>query len=182
MTEEYLKIVDENNIPTGKDLPRSLAHKTGLLHRVVYVYLFRRTEGTFETVVNLRAKTKDTHPNMWVPWLGGHVKSGENELQTVVDELREEVNLDIDPAGLIDGGWRYKEEPKNNREFNKIYFYAFAGNLEDLRFSDGEVQKVRWLSSDDIERAIAKNPEQWVEHLPDFKKVIADLKKRFYKN
>ena len=179
MVEEYLKIVDDKNIPTGKDVQRSVAHQTGLRHRVVYIYFFRRVGNTLESLVNLRSATKDTHPNMYAPWLGGHVRSGKSEEETAEEELKEEVGLSIDTRDLIDGGWRKKEDPPLNKEFIKIYYYEFTGNIDTLVFRDKEVQSVKWMNVPDIENAMRKNPKQWVDSLDDFKMTLTALKSVF---
>ena len=46
---EYLDIVDENGIPTGEVIERSIAHKTGVRHRTTHIWIVRKKE---ENVLN----------------------------------------------------------------------------------------------------------------------------------
>ena len=39
---EMLDIVDENGIPTGRSVPRTVAHAEGLRHRTSHVWIVRR--------------------------------------------------------------------------------------------------------------------------------------------
>ena len=41
MVDEYLDIVDENGILTGKKELRSICHEKGLWHRTVHIYCYR---------------------------------------------------------------------------------------------------------------------------------------------
>lgn len=181
--EEYLKIIDENNNLTGRDQPRSLAHKNGLWHRVVYIYFFRREGQLLYFLANLRSVYKDTDPGKWATWLGGHVKSGQDELQAAVTEMSEEIGFEIEPVDLIDGGWRKLEKFPNNKEFHKILFYEFNGDLSELKFKDKEVQKVVWMSVDSIEQNMSVQPDKWVgtETLSDFIKTVSILRENLIK-
>lgn len=42
---EYLDVVDENGIPTGKTVAREAAHAQGIRHRTSHVWLLRRRDG-----------------------------------------------------------------------------------------------------------------------------------------
>ena len=42
---EYLDIVDENGVPTGKIAERTAAHKQGLRHRTSHVWILRERAG-----------------------------------------------------------------------------------------------------------------------------------------
>ena len=44
MAEEYLDLVNEENKLTSKNELRSVIHSTGLWHRTVHIYLFRKTD------------------------------------------------------------------------------------------------------------------------------------------
>lgn len=174
MAEEYLDIVDENNNLTGEAEPRSLIHLNGLWHRTVHIYFFRRMNSAIEFLVHLRAKTKDLHPNCWDTRFGGHIKSGEDIKQAVVDEIKEEVGLNVSLNSLIEGNWRKHHKYPNN-EFNKVYYFEFKGNIKDLKFDDGEVQKVKWMSADKIEKSMNEESDMWAGKAENFKKIIGSL-------
>lgn len=174
MLEEYLDIVDENNNPTGESKPRSLVHSTGLWHRTAHIYFFRRTDNTIELLVHLRAKTKDLHPNRWDTRFGGHIKAGEDIEQSVIDEIKEELGLNVSLRDLIEGEWIKRKRDYPNNEFSKVYYFEFKENLKDLRFDDGEVQRVKWLSIEEIKKSMGKEPNMW-SGKSDFNKITEFL-------
>lgn len=175
--EEYFDIVDKNNNPTGEKKPRSEVHATGLWHRVVHVYFFRRRNQCLEFLVHLRAKTKDLNPDKWDTRFGGHVKVGETAEKTVIEEIKDEVGLDITYSGLIEGECLAKTDFPN-REFIKNYYYEFQGNIDVLKFSDGEICKVKWMTITEIEKSMKNKPKRWAGNPKWFKEVADSLKTR----
>ena len=57
---EYLDIVDENGVPTGKIAERTAAHKQGLRHRTSHVWILRERAGKVEVLLQKRSQNKDS--------------------------------------------------------------------------------------------------------------------------
>ena len=160
MEDELLDIVDENNNLTGEKAPRSKIHSEGIWHRTVHIYIFRINNGKIELLVHLRSKFKDLSPNTWDTRFGGHIKSGSTMEEGVRTELEEEIGLNIDMRNLLEGDWQMHAKMPN-REFSKMYFFEYNEELADLKFNDGEVQEIRWMSIEDIKSSMDNNPEGW---------------------
>ena len=175
--EEYLDIVDEKNNPTGESKLRYLVHSTGLWHRTIHIYVFHQVSSGLEVLVHLRAKTKDLSPNKWDTRFGGHIKSGENIGQATIDEIKDEIGIVIKPNDLIEGEWRKKKKYPNN-EFSKIYYFEFERKVRDLKFNDGEVQKVKWLSIRDIKSSMRQESDKWAGKVDDFNEIIKFLENK----
>ena len=175
MADEYLDIVDEQNKLTGDKQLRSVAHSTGLWHRVVHIYFFRKANNTIEFLVHLRSKDKDLAPNCWDTRFGGHVKAGESVETGVMNEMKEEVGFQADPSKLIEGEWhtggRYP-----NQEFQKPYYFEYNEPLENLSFNDGEVQEVKWMPYEDILNGITEDPKKWATKKEVFESISKYLK------
>lgn len=90
---DYLPLVDENGIVTGKEL-RSVCHngKSMLLHPVVHLHLFNESG---ELYLQKRPVHKDVQPGRWDTAVGGHVDPGETTEEALVREAREELNIDV---------------------------------------------------------------------------------------
>lgn len=170
MTEEILNIVNENNELTGESAPRSKIHAEGIWHRTVHIYLFRKNNNEIEFLVHHRSPFKDLSPNKWDTRFGGHIESGTKLEDGVKAELKEEIGIEIDSVRLIEGVWG-KRDKFPNREFTKTYYLEFDGNKEDLKFHDGEVQEVKWMSIKEIKNSITGNPEKWSGSLSGFTEV-----------
>lgn len=180
MAEEFLDIVDENNNLTGESAPRSKIHAEGIWHRTAHVYLFRKNNNEIEFLVHLRSPLKDLHPNCWDTRFGGHIKSGLTLEEGMKAELKEEIGLDVNDYKLIKGIWR-KRDNVSNREFTKVYYLEYNGDLAYLKFDDGEVQKVKWMSVDDIKNSMTNNPEEWSAGVAGFTKMSDYLIERIKK-
>ncbi len=174
MADEYFDIVDENNKATGEKRRRTEAHREGLWHRTVHIYLFREAGGSVEVLVHLRSKDKDQHPNEWDTRFGGHVKAGATPEQTVNEELHDEVGLTIEPNKVIQGGI-YKYDGGSNREFTMVYFYRFIESIDSLVFNDKEVQRVKWMAKDEIRNALRTEPRNWAASLSGFEQIMKVL-------
>ena len=91
-----------------------------------------------------------------------------------VDEIKDETGLSVTHDMLTDAGWTTTEKYPNN-EFNRVYYYNFTGGLDDLHFSDGEVQEVKWMQAGEICASMEKEPKRWSGRLSTFSKTITWL-------
>lgn len=170
MPSEQLDLVDDKNRPTGQTELRSVVHSTGLWHRTVHIYLFRKTSNKIDFLVHLRSRNKDLHPNCWDTRFGGHIKSGESVEEAIFNEVKEELGVILDISKLIGGKWR-KRNNYPNCEFTKIYYLEYNSSLQDLTFNDGEVQEVKWLSVGEIINSMNQNPKQWSGSRENFEQI-----------
>ena len=182
MKEEILDIVDENNNPTGETAVRSKVHAEGIWHRTVHIYLFRKNENQeIEFLVQLRASNKDLYPNCWDTRFGGHIEAGADIKESMKRELVEEIGLDnFGERLLIEGEW-LKRDDFPNREFTKVSYLEYDDKLENLVFNDGEVQKVKWMSAEDISNDIKNNKDNWTSPLKEFDYIYEYLLNNFLK-
>ncbi|HBP01112.1 MAG: NUDIX hydrolase [Candidatus Moranbacteria bacterium GW2011_GWE1_49_15] len=175
MAEEYFDIVDENNDPTGETALRSVAHSQGFWHRVIHVYFYRKLDKEIELMVHLRSPFKDLKPNCWDPRFGGHVPSGESIEATIKNEIKDETGIILETENLLKGEVR-KYDGGANREFIYENYYNFTGEIEDIAFNDGEVQKVEWMGLQDIAETIKLNPENWNASSDELGRIANQLK------
>ena len=73
---EYLDIVDENGVPTGKIAERTAAHKQGLRHRTSHVWILRERAGKVEVLLQKRSQNKDSFPGCYDISSAGHIPAG----------------------------------------------------------------------------------------------------------
>ena len=156
---ELLDVLDKQGIPTGTNAARAEVHGKGLWHGTVHIYVYRAVDKEIQILVHLRATNKDLYPNTWDPVLGGHIRSGQTPIQTVIDELNDEVGLSVSPNDLVVGPI-VKTDKGLDKEFNHLFAYHFPPNAE-MRFRDNEVQKVKWMSLDEVLEAIRTFPSEW---------------------
>ncbi|MBU4337935.1 NUDIX domain-containing protein [Patescibacteria group bacterium] len=171
MQEEYFDIVDESDNITGEKKLRSIVHSSGDWHRSVHIYFYRFQNKAIEFLIHLRAKTKDLYPNRWDTKLGGHLKVGETWNKAAKREINEEIGLKVKIKNLSEGEKVKNTKSLLNREINKIYYYNFDRNINDLKFDDGEVQEVKWMAVSDIKNGIKNHSDKWAPSIEEFIRV-----------
>ena len=87
--DELLEIVDEQNRVVGT-ATRGEAHKRGLMHRSVHIFL-HNTDGMI--FVQKRSHQKDRFPLHYDSSAAGHLDPGENYQQCAARELEEELGI-----------------------------------------------------------------------------------------
>ena len=160
MADELLDIVDEHNELTGETALRSKIHATEIWHRTVNLFIFRKNDSKLEFLLQLRAKNKDLDPNTWDTHFGGHVRAGETTDAALATEIQEELGIKLNPVKLLPGPC-YKRVIDEHHDFNQIFFWEFEGQETDLKFSDSEVQEIKWMAADEILASIKSNPKLW---------------------
>ena len=73
---ELLDVVDENGIPTGETVERSIAHAKGIRHRTSHVWLLRRRSEGVEVLLQKRSDNKDSFPGCYDTSSAGHIPAG----------------------------------------------------------------------------------------------------------
>lgn len=174
--EEYLDIVDENGNLTGEKELRSVCHEKGLWHQTVHIYFYRKNNNIVELLPHLRSKNKSSHPNKWDTRFGGHVEESQTMDEAAIRELTEETGLTLEIESIIKGLKRsYCGDDGKNKEVTQIYYYNFNETLDKLSFDDGEVQKVKWMSFDDIEKSMKEAPNKWTGSTEGLSNIKKDL-------
>jgi isopentenyl-diphosphate Delta-isomerase len=177
MPEEYLDIVDENGNLTGQKELRAVVHEKGLWHRTVHVYFYRVKDNAIEILVHLRSKFKDQKPNMWDTRFGGHISSEFFAEQAVLSEVKEETGISATFNQFI-RGLKNKYDAGKNREFVESFYFNFIGDEKELKFNDGEVQKVKWMDENSIIKSMENDSEIWTGKPYWFLRIVEDLKNK----
>ena len=83
---ELLDVVDEKDRITGKILDRETIHENGLWHRQATCWIMNK-EG--KLLFQKRSKLKSHNPSKWSR-TGGHIDAGEEVLDGIIREIKEE--------------------------------------------------------------------------------------------
>ncbi len=138
--------------PTGTSVPRGYAHKNGIAHEGVHLWVLRFSGGEPEVLFQKRARIKEMYPNCLDITVGGHVTFGVMEGK-IQKEAREEIGIEPDERELVDlGFFRYEEidEKVFHREFQHVYLYVDERSLEKYKFNDGEVEGIYAVRLSDL--------------------------------
>ena len=138
-------------VPTGRPVERRLAHKTGIAHEGVHLWIIR-TMPQMELLFQHRAKDKEMYPDCLDITVGGHVPFGVAD-KKIQKESYEEVGISPSDNELIDlGCYRYEEKAAGlfHREFQSVYILIDNRPLDGYRFIDGEVDAIFAVRLDEL--------------------------------
>jgi isopentenyldiphosphate isomerase len=147
LSEEYLEEWDwEAGCPTGRAISRTAAHRKGIAHEGVHLWIVSFVGGVRHVVLQRRSLSKTLFPGYLDITVGGHVPFGTSEGK-IEKEAEEELGLELDSSKLLDLGYfRYEEITPEfdlfHREFQHLWLLHDDRPLSDYRFNDGEVDAV----------------------------------------
>ncbi len=143
----------EHGLPTGEAVAREIAHREGVPHEAVHLWIVRDLAREPGLLFQLRAPHKDTYPGCLDITVGGHVPYGFTG-DKLLKEAREEIGIDIPKRKRIDLGWfRFEEREEGlfQREFQRVYLLNDERPLDGYRFNDGEVVGIFAVGLRDLE-------------------------------
>lgn len=144
---ERRDLYDINRKPTGETIFKG--EKIPLNRYIIVVLSFiQNSKGEF--LVQKRSKQKDGK----FASTGGHAKTGENSIEAMISEIREELGLNVLPSEL---NLIYSGREDSERVFFDIYYLKKDFDIESLTLQKEEVDFVEWDSIEKINELIANN-------------------------
>ncbi len=147
---EFLDIYDKNGNSLGFSKSREEAHKEGLWHKIVCIFIVNSKK---EIIMQRRSNVKPNNPNGWVCSASGHVDAGEDIETAALRELYEEIGVkatkdDLKHLGTVFEGRDIKEaEVKHISELFVIYKDV---NIDDLILDKEEVSDAKYFKLEEI--------------------------------
>lgn len=161
---ELFDIVDENGIPTGDTIERTVAHKTGVRHRTSHVWIVRKRNDRVEILLQKRCKDKDSFPGCYDISSAGHIGQGDDFVPSALRELEEELGIVVSPKELIDCGLHYKYidqvfhgERFVDNQVSRVFLLWKDIEVEELKIQQEEIDEVRWFDFETCKQAVANH-------------------------
>lgn len=165
---EYLDIVDENGMPTGKIISRDDAHKNGIKHRTAHVWVIRRTDNGTEVLLQKRSMDKESFPGMYDTSSAGHIPAGEEPLPSALRELYEELGIEADKEQLRYIGSFHIQYEKvfhdslfKDNEITSVFLYNEPVDTDKLVLQTSEVEAVEWFDIETVWEEIKHSRERF---------------------
>lgn len=177
---EYIDIYDEFGKKLDKSEQRELAHKRGLLHKAVHVWILNDKN---ELLLQRRSPDKKVYPNMLDISFAGHVSSGENSLDAIIREGKEEIGIDIELEKL-DYIFSYKTYISFDNgsyienEIDDVFIYRDNIKIEDCTFMDNEVIELKYINYMEIEKMWKEKNTELVDHQEEYMMLFYILHKK----
>jgi isopentenyldiphosphate isomerase len=142
--DEYIDILNDNGEKTGETCLKSEAHKKGVFHASVHIWIFDKHKNV---LIQKRAADKDTFPNLWDISVAGHISAGEEPLKSALREVEEEIGLIVTEKQLCFIGTAKKRirhhENLIDNELHYIYLCAVDYKISQLKIQKEEVSAIK---------------------------------------
>jgi len=144
-----------------KTLDKLEAHRRGILHRAVSVFIFN-SRG--QLLLQKRAAGKYHSSELWTNTCCTHPRTGEKPSETACRRLREEMGLESKLKEIF--SFLYQADVGNGL-IEYEFDHVFTGISDRSPAPDpAEASDWKWISLEDLEAALAKHPEEFTPWLP----------------
>ena len=153
MQEEWQLYDDQGRPLADKGATKTAVFERGLLHAAAHVWIWRRTAEGAEVLLQKRASTKKTWPDLLDISAAGHVALGEDPLAAAVREIREEIGLEISVAELrfisVDRRYLLAAPDAIENELCWVYLLELP-QAENFILKADEVASLQWKKVKDF--------------------------------
>ncbi len=154
--EEHLVCFDDSGNPATSQI-RSVVHNKPLQvwHGITNIWIMNSRR---EILCTHRSTLVSGNPGKWQTYVGGHMRSGCNFIQTAVRELSEELGLSIPEKNFT----VFEEGSRDDtKHVYKNYIVLLDMSPSSLDFTDGEMADARWFSFEGYQKSREKDPDNW---------------------
>lgn len=146
--DEYIDIVHETGEPTGRKALKSEAHKNGLWHNTIHLWLYTKQK---QILLQQRSYKKSIYPLLWDVSAAGHIDAGESFKHAAIRETKEELGLTLNKNDLMKIGVHkhlstYANGTIKDNEFHQVYVAELKVNIELLVPQEDEVEAIKLVS------------------------------------
>ena len=167
---EKRDLYDSNRNLTGETIFKGEEIPEGRYIVVVLVFI-QNSEGKF--LIQKRSQRK----NGKFATTGGHPKAGEDSLQGIMTEVKEEIGLDLNPEDLQ---LYFSGKSEEKRVFwDNYYLKMDIPNIEELKLEEEEVESVHWFSIDEI-KELMQQDNFFKNHYEEFEILLEWLSTPIY--
>lgn len=166
---ELFDIYNADGTPAGYIASRDDAHKLGLWHRTVHVWI-RNEKG--ELLLQKRALTKDVYPGYWDISCAGHIDAGESPETAALRELSEELGVqkhEDELTSLFTVRQLYDSVNPYicDREHTSVFLIQCDLPLDAFRGGNDEVTDVVFVKPEDLTNGsipmLAEHPDEYTK-------------------
>lgn len=156
---ELWQVLDGEGNPTGEIMEKydKKVFERGFYHLGADVWIINRGN---KILIQKRSPLKRLEPNVWA-MTGGSVILGENSLDTIVREAKEELNIDIYKANL-----KLITKFKTGNVWIDTYILKYDYDISKMKFQADEVSDAKWVTWEEIDNLVKKG--QFIKHRWEF--------------
>jgi len=182
---EYFNIYNKFGEKTDNIIERSDAHKTGICHRVIHLWIINANN---ELLIQQRSSNKDMGADLWYVSVAGHIDASESIEITLVRETKEELGLDISHlADFIKYLYtflectHYDDSSYIDNEIYDVFLLKADFNIDEIIMQAEEVQAVKYIKYDEFKNVVLTEDKSFWQHKLGYKMLLAALDNYFSK-
>lgn len=144
---ELWEVLDENGNPTGEIMEKydKRVFDRGLYHLGSDVWIINSEN---KILIQKRSANKRLEPNVWA-MTGGSVIVGENSLETIIRETKEELGINVDANKL-----KLITKFRTGNVWIDTYILKCDYNISKMKFQKEEVSDAKWATWDEINELV----------------------------
>ena len=176
---EHFDVYNKYGEKTGEKIERKEAHKTGVRHRAVHLWILNQNN---DVLIQQRSANKGAGANMWYVSVAGHIESGESIESTLVRETFEELGLDISHLTdsikylyTFDERTVHKDGTYIDDEIYDVFALKADFNISQVIMQAEEVQAVKYIRYDDFKKIVLAKDNTFWQHKVGYKMLLASL-------
>ncbi len=156
---EKWEVLDNNGNPTGEIMEKydKKVFDRGLYHLGTDVWIINSEN---KILIQKRSENKRLEPNVWA-MTGGSVIVGENSLETIVREAKEELDIDINPNEL-----KFITKFKTGNVWIDTYILKYDYDISKMKFQADEVSDAKWATWEEINTLVDNG--EFIKHRWEF--------------
>lgn len=179
---EYIDIYDKNAINLNQKEEKELAHKNGLIHKTVHLWILNDKN---ELLLQRRSFDNARYPGMLEISVAGHIRSGESSVDAVCREAFEEIGIRINPY-FLEYLFSYKhskvmKDVYINNEISDVYIYRYNVNIDECNFNDKTVSELKYIDWQKVEKMWKNKDKELIDHEEHYEILFCMLKKYIVK-
>lgn len=152
---DIVVLLEEDGRPCGV-APRATVHSAATpLHLAFSCYVL---DGAGRVLITRRALTKRTWPGVWTNSFCGHPRPGETLEDAIVRHGRDELGLAIGAVTCLLPDFRYRAVDPSGTVENEVCPVFLAQVQGEPVPNPAEVVEYRWVTTEDLGRAVASAP------------------------
>lgn len=176
---EYFNVYNKYGEKTAETIERSEAHKHGVCHRVVHLWILNQHN---DVLIQQRSSNKDIGADLWYVSVAGHIDASESIEDTLIRETKEELGLDI--SNLVDSIvylYTFLEHATANNgtyiddEFSDVFLLKADFDINEVTVQADEVQDVKYIKYDDFKDMILQQDKTFWQHTTGYKMLLCAL-------
>jgi isopentenyl-diphosphate Delta-isomerase len=152
---EYIIRVDEDDIAIGT-IGKMQGHEIGCLHRAFSVFLCNDQQ---QLLIQQRALVKYHSPGLWANSCCGHPRPHEGNRAAATRRIEEELGITTTVREMFTH--RYHADVGGGLIENEFVHMFFGRYTQHIHPNPSEVAAVKWVSLDELKRALDDHPAQF---------------------